>query len=113
MRWPSVALLSATVALSACADPIVVSLPNGGGRSGWTRPAVPRRVDKLDLLFVVDNSSSMADKQRELAAQIPRLLADITAPPTGTQKGQLRDVHVGVITSSLGSHGTSACAVEL
>ena len=69
--------------------------------------------DKLDLLFVVDNSISMADKQAELARAIPGMLRDLTVPdPTGAKRA-FASVHVGVITSSLGSHGTSACAVEI
>jgi hypothetical protein len=62
--------------------------------------------DKLDLLFVIDNSSSMADKQAELARVIPDLIRAMTDP---TSKQRVTDIHVGVITTSLGSHGTSAC----
>jgi hypothetical protein len=52
--------------------------------------------NKLDLLIVVDNSSSMADKQEVLARTLPDLV---------TRLPGVQDLHVGVITSSLGSHG--------
>jgi hypothetical protein len=96
----------------ACNDPVVVSLAPAG-RGGFTPPRLPQKLSKLDLLFVIDNSASMADKQKELARHLPALLREVTAAPTNAQSGHLRDVHVGVITSSLGSHGTSACAAEV
>ena len=65
------------------------------------------QIDKVDLLFVIDNSPSMADKQGLLAQRVPELIARLT-DATLESKGT-PDVHIGVITSSLGSHGTSAC----
>jgi hypothetical protein len=97
-------------------------------------------VDKIDLLFMIDNSISMADKQAILADAVPllveRLITPICVrpcaaadncspaqekdgiPTTGNADpatGQcangapefspIKDIHVGVITSSLGSHG--------
>ncbi len=56
--------------------------------------------NKVDLLFVVDNSSSMGDKTNMLASSIDGALRKI-AP--------LSDLHVGVITSSLGSMGGDIC----
>ncbi len=70
-------------------------------------------VDKVDLLVMVDDSASMADKSNELARRLPELikaLADPDLDAYGQPKAQrVADLHVGVITSSLGSHGTSAC----
>src|SRR5207249_5003643 len=42
-------------------------------------------------------------KQSELARQIPQLVASLTADVL------VADIHVGVISTSLGSQGTSAC----
>jgi hypothetical protein len=70
----------------------------------------PMATEKIDLLFVVDNSISMADKQSELARAIPGMIRDLTTASDGKA---VTSLHVGVITSSLGSHGTSACAPEL
>src|SRR5688572_29144136 len=53
------------------------STPSGVGSSGGSSPIFmddnpsttppPKRCDKVDFLFVVDNSASMADKQEKLA----------------------------------------------
>jgi len=58
--------------------------------------------NKVDILFVVDNSASMNDKAELLAASAGTLLRKL-APATN-------DVHVGVISSSLGSFGGDTCA---
>ncbi|MEO8183979.1 MAG: hypothetical protein ABI895_34585 [Deltaproteobacteria bacterium] len=90
-----------------------------------------RLSDKMDLLFVVDNSVSMGDKQQIFAAAIPDLLARLVNPPClnpmaldlpiqpatpeeacptgyGRQFKPLKDIHVGIVTSSLGAHGADA-----
>lgn len=63
-------------------------------------PLVP--ASKVDLLFVVDNSAGMRPKQELLARSVGRLLREL-AEGTG-------DLHVGVISSSLGSMGGDVCA---
>jgi hypothetical protein len=83
-------------------------------------------VEKLDLLFMIDNSSSMADKQVILAQAVPDLVKRLVDPycinpSTGQVVGTrnpdgsctigepefppVRDLHIGIITSSLGGHG--------
>jgi hypothetical protein len=79
-----------------------------------TEPALTHAndVDKVDLLFVVDNSMSMADKQDALSRRIPelvRLLTQIGMDPITGGAPKIVDMHVAAITSSLGSQGTSAC----
>ena len=120
----------------------------GGGAAGClTRPVEPlapnttvtileevgqSSVDKIDLLLVVDNSASMADKQEILALTIPDLIAGLlnpgcvdatgalvgTPPMTATDPcppGLTRefkavtDVHVGLLSSSLGTYGAAGC----
>lgn len=93
-------------------------------------------IDKIDLLVMVDNSSSMADKQRILADAVPDLVRGLVQPkcvdkktraPTGALADPLKreaeqcpagaepafvpitDMHIGVISSSLGGMGSSAC----
>jgi hypothetical protein len=58
----------------------------------------------VDVLLVVDNSSSMADKQAALGTTVTDMMAELTAEGSGVE-----DVHVGVITSSLGGLGSQTC----
>ncbi len=103
----------------------LVAVASGcGARTGLPVPDPPRRQDAalvrhqnvgaLDLLFVVDTSLSMADKQRELARRVPQLVKSLVSPDPDPVTGAERtppvpDLHVAVITSSLGGHGTSHC----
>lgn len=56
---------------------------------------------KVDLLLVVDNSASMGDKSKLLGASLDPLVRKLAAAG---------DVHLGVITSSLGTMGGDICA---
>lgn len=86
-------------------------------------------VDQLDFLFVIDNSVSMADKQELLRGAVPNMIGALVNPPClgtdgassppaadgtcpeGTEReyAPLTDIHLGVISSSLGGHGSAAC----
>jgi len=69
----------------------------------------------VDLLFVVDNTNSMTEEQLALAREIPNLVrtlasGDETNPATGMPDGwqdfpPVRTLHVGVITSDMGTGG--------
>jgi hypothetical protein len=84
---------------------------------------IPQRsVSKIDLLFVIDNSRSMADKQQVLAEAVPDLVRRLVTPDCVDSAGKrskqdaqgkcspgtepefqaVKDIHIGVITSSLG-----------
>jgi hypothetical protein len=92
-------------------------------------------VDKIDILLAIDNSRSMADKQQVLQDAVPDLVEGLVNPicvdpetnaplgetppdPTVPCPGQgavrefdpIIDIHIGVITSSLGGHGSNSCA---
>jgi hypothetical protein len=54
----------------------------------------------FDLLFVIDDSSSMADEQARLAANYP-----VFANVLETYEGGLPDVHIGVVSTDVGVHG--------
>jgi hypothetical protein len=90
-------------------------------------------IDKVDLLFMIDNSLSMASKQELLAASIPLLVERLIAPAcvdaTGNPVGEnatldgvcdvgapefppIKNLHVGIITSSLGDHGSNDVCSE-
>lgn len=69
------------------------------------------RVARVDLLFVVDDSPSMAEEQTTLAAQIPRLVRilatgdrDLDGTPDFTP---VADLHAGVVTVNMGVGGNA------
>ncbi len=90
-------------------------------------------VNKIDLLLVVDNSRSMADKQAILSLAVPDLIIGLLNPacvdmnnnpvptaqqpaptdpcPAGTTREfpPVFDVHIGLLSSSLGSFGADGC----
>ncbi|EYF02328.1 hypothetical protein [Chondromyces apiculatus] len=89
-------------------------------------------VDKIDILLAIDNSQSMADKQAILALAVPDLIKGLVNPPcinpdnpsdqqsvatptTDCPEGYERefepvlDVHIGIISSSIGGYGGDAC----
>jgi hypothetical protein len=95
------------------------------------------QVDKVDILFMIDNSSSMGDKQQVLADAIPNLVQGLLRPncvdtngkPVGGQADPLgnkdnhygctkgsdpeftpvSDMHIGIVSSSMGSFGGDVC----
>jgi hypothetical protein len=75
----------------------------GSGGSGSANTTV-KSTHKLDLLLMVDNSIAMADKQVVLKGTIADLVTRLTAASSG-----FTDVHIGVVTSSIGSHGGDVC----
>jgi hypothetical protein len=113
--------------------------PTDGGPSGATSSSyfvdllTTGSVQKIDLLFMVDNSISMADKQSVLREAVPDLVQRLVNPncidpgtgvpsapapdPSTGCSGNLvrefapiRDIHVGIVTSSIGTHGSPLCA---
>jgi hypothetical protein len=60
---------------------------------------VPNRM--LDLIFMIDNSPSMAKKQDKLKAQFPKLIDALKDPLDGT----LPDLRVAILDSDLGTGG--------
>src|SRR5271165_7018706 len=86
-------------------------------------------IDKIDILFDIDNSASMGDKQDYLKAAIPDLVDRFVNPNcvdgSGTSSGPsvngacpggqkleftpVHDLHLGIISSSLGKRGGDEC----
>jgi hypothetical protein len=62
-------------------------------------PAIPNR--NVDILFVIDNSPSMLDKQASLVASFPKMMDAL-----GTLEGGLPNLHIGVATSDMGTMGS-------
>lgn len=104
----------------------------GGGDTGGSGGGGPSaKADKVDILFAIDNSRSMADKQAILSLALSDLLSGLANPPCLDVSGQIvaqpptpfdacpagsarqyqpvTDIHIGVISSSLGGHGSDAC----
>jgi hypothetical protein len=135
-RW--VAALTLTLApllgvSSACLD-----RPIGSPPPVTTNIFVDRitqtSVDKIDLLFMIDNSISMSDKQEILRLAVPDLVSRLVNPicvdsmggqhdpppmggvcPTGqTQEfNPINDINIGVVSSSLGDVGANvACPTD-
>ncbi len=91
---------------------------------------VTEPVTKLDLLLVLDNSQSLNDKQQLLVEALPRLIGNLINPPcvadgqvvaepatpedacpTGERRTTpISDLHLGIITSSLGAAGNGFCS---
>ncbi len=90
--------------------------PFDGGMCGFEPVTREVRVSELrdvDLLFMIDDSGSMAEEQASLAAEIPRLvrvLASGENPSTGETFEPVRSLRVGVVSSDLGSGPNGACA---
>jgi hypothetical protein len=62
-------------------------------------PAIPNH--DVDVLFVVDNSPSMLDKQQAMMASFPRMMDALAA-----LDGGMPSLHIGVVTSDMGSMGS-------
>ncbi|HEX7701766.1 MAG TPA: hypothetical protein VF403_13605 [Kofleriaceae bacterium] len=65
-----------------------------------TIPSIVNR--DLDVLFMIDDSPSMADKQTSLLASFPKMMDQLES-----LEGGLPNVHIGVATSDLGAVGTN------
>src|SRR5882757_7455696 len=86
-------------ALAGCPDRTISEVNPQQGRVEYKD--IPVTVNRnLDLLFVIDDSPSMADKQQNLADNFPNFINVLN-----TIQGGLPDVHIGVVTSDMGSKG--------
>ena len=61
-------------------------------------------IPQLDLVFMIDNSPSMAPKQDKLRAQFPKLIEALKNPGDGA----LPDLRIAIIDSDLGTGGAYA-----
>jgi hypothetical protein len=130
----SLAAIAVTGALGvACLDrPITSANPTTKTNYGVVQEA--SSVTKLDLLFDIDNSASMGDKQVYLEKAVPDLVNRLVNPncidaTTGQNAGAsqagscagypgtnvefpaVHDMHIGIISSSLGTRGVTGVEV--
>jgi hypothetical protein len=87
-----------------------------GGTGGLGGTPAPK-VGKLDLLIMVDNSLGMGDPQAFLSAALPELVNNLITPAADPTTGLLAfqpvtDIHIAVVTSSLGGHGGDQCSTS-
>jgi hypothetical protein len=63
---------------------------------------------EVDILFVVDDSNSMAEEQAVLADQIEVMARELIHPTAGADgrtPPAVRDLHLGIVTTDMGSGG--------
>jgi hypothetical protein len=102
---------------------------DGSGGAGSSGGGSTATSGKIDLLIDIDNSASMGDKQDYLKAAIPDLIDSLVNPScvdattrayvgasvngacsTGVlEYAPVHDMHIALITSSLGPRGGNAC----
>src|SRR5262245_27261598 len=91
------ALLCSVGLLAGCPDRTTSEVnPEQGRVEAKSLPIKQNR--NVDLLFVIDNSGSMADKQQNLRDNFPNFINVLN-----TIQGGLPDVHIGVVTSDMGT----------
>lgn len=128
-RWP-LSIVPLWLAASCLDRPI--GTPDPVTTNVFTSAVKQTGIERIDLLFMIDNSASMSDKQRILETAVPDLVDRLVNPvcvdadglqhpaaPPGErcpdgQNRQFRavtDINVGVISSSLGDVGANdTCA---
>jgi hypothetical protein len=128
-RWRWIVLVGAV----ACDGREVASGYDAGSSFDGPLSVFPAPPDKVDLLFAIDNSGSMGDKQAYLNAAVPDLITRLVTPncieadgvtidgpsssdgmgtcPIGdtVEFPPVHDLHIGVVSSSLGNRGGDLC----
>ncbi|MBV9946919.1 MAG: hypothetical protein JOZ69_08735, partial [Myxococcales bacterium] len=122
-----VAALGAVVGAACLTRPVVTADPNL--KTNFTSVIHNQSVDKLDLLFMIDNSASMGDKQALLAQAVPDMITRLVTPNCVDNNGApiaasdamgrcatgklefppVHDMHIGIVSSSLGGRGGNEC----
>jgi hypothetical protein len=90
--------------LAGCPDRTIAELPPGQNNVESKR--IPLDLNRnLDLLFMVDNSSSTTGKQNQFKAAFPEFINVLESIPGGAPS-----MHIGVVTSDLGDGDFAGCA---
>lgn len=129
--FTSLALFGCQGDLGSLGGPVEVApVESGPAPSYIVTPTGTQTVSgKVDLLLMVDDSGSMGDKQELLRKSLPDLVRRLVSPNcvdgSGTVIGKsvngfcangflefapVDDLHVGIVTSSLGTPGADLCA---
>ena len=89
------------LALFACVSPPLES-PEVGGVCVPTITLKQNIKNKVDILFMIDNSPSMSPMQNELRRRFPELIKVLDE---FAARGSPASYHIGVVTSDLGAAG--------
>jgi hypothetical protein len=90
--------------LTGCPDRTISEVTPQQGRVEYKE--IPVTLNRnVDILFVVDDSPSMLDKQLNIKNNFPKFIEVLE-----TIQGGLPDVHIGVVSSDMGSKGTQDAA---
>ncbi|MCB9599842.1 MAG: hypothetical protein H6720_05740 [Sandaracinus sp.] len=104
----SVAAIAGLAALVGCSDRELRPL-NPCTVQGVAESVKVDNIEEVDLLFMIDNSNSMAQEQNALSRELPnlvRVLASGDIEGDGTQEfPPVRSLQVGVVTSDMGTGG--------
>jgi hypothetical protein len=96
--------LAAAGLLTGCPDRSIAEVNPLQGRVEYKD--IPVNVNrKVDILFLIDDSPSMGDKQINLANNFPNFINVLSQI-----QGGLPDVHIGVATSDMGAKGAADSA---
>ncbi len=103
LRW--VGLAAAVPALWACTSR-TLEAPVVTPTQTFTNKVVQKVNNNLDILFMVDNSSSMTQMQQKLLSQLPVFMQVLQALPMG-----LPSVHIAVVSSDMGAVSDQGTAI--
>lgn len=118
MRLTAPTLALTALALAACPSTreLTADASSDVGVDAFVEPRPPV-ANGLDLLFLIDDSHSMAEEQANLVVELPRLFRVLTS---GDRDGDgvedfapVTSIHVGVVTSDMGAGpntGVPTCA---
>jgi hypothetical protein len=75
--------------------------------SGVVAEIAVTNIDKVDLLFMVDNSGSMREEQESLREEFPKIIDVLTrgVRANGEMFPPAKDLHLGVVSSDMGLVG--------
>jgi hypothetical protein len=97
LRWAGLA--AAAPALWACTSR-TLEAPTISPTATLSSKVTQKINNNIDILFMIDNSSSMTSMQQKLAAQLPQFMSVLEMLPNG-----LPNVHIAVVSSDMGAPG--------
>jgi hypothetical protein len=103
---PSSQVVAALAACFALAGTSGCEPQSAGGETESVTSAASASTNKVDILFMVDNSSSMTSMQQKMLAQIPVFIQSLQALPSG-----LPDLHLAVVSSDMGAQSDQGSAI--